>query len=419
MARDWRRVSDDERLSLVLRRMQVGGVCVLAGLLLFAVADWVQSPAHLGMLYLLKSIMAAQVALLLWAMRQPRAQARALELAALSICSLYAIGMIQSTFVIGEVQAAPASFIIISICAAALLPWGATAQAVTVAFGIAMMWINAVVVQGDLAAVLGYLQVAAFIGLAISVYLAAVFERHRLALAQTQADLRHANEVRERFVATMSHELRNAIGAVMGYNDLLLEGVAGPLNEKQAETARRAYECAVEMRDVLTATLDLNRFDARDMRLDLQPVDLNELVAELRGEIVRPPTKPNVQLEWRAAASHPLQTDRLKLKMVLRNLVGNALKFTEQGRVEVDVATDATGAEIVVRDTGAGIPPAALPTLFEPFEQAHGEVSRQHGGAGLGLHIVRQLVDALGGEISAESADGRGTVFRIRLPARP
>lgn len=415
-SRELARRFGEENRDLLLRRMRAGGACVMAGLVLFGIADWLHSPTALPGLYTLKGLMALQVGLLLWAVQRPWGRERAAMLAVVAVCSIYAFGTVQSTFVIRDVEAAPASFIIISICAAALLPWGATMQALTVVFGTAMLWLNAIVVDGTWVAAFGYLQVAALIGLSLSVYLAWLFARHRATLWRTEAELRRATEVNERFVAAMSHEVRNGIAVVMGYNDLLLEGVDGTLNPQQRRTAQRAWECAAEMLDVVAATLDLSRFDARGMTLDLQPVDLGELLAELEREVARPAAKPDLPLAWRVVRAGVLTTDRLKLKMILRNLVGNALKYTDRGSVLVQVSRIDDAAEVIVQDTGRGIPRAALPTLFDPFEQGHGGESRQRGGAGLGLHIARRLVDALGGTIDVESELGRGTTFRVWLP---
>jgi signal transduction histidine kinase len=124
-----------------------------------------------------------------------------------------------------------------------------------------------------------------------------------------------------------------------------------------------------------------------------------------------------VRLEWCLAADDTeLRTDPLKVKMVLRNLVTNALKFTEDGSITVTAEQLNGGVEFQVKDTGIGIAADKIPTLFEPFTQAHGIQSRRKGGAGLGLHLVRRLVDVLGGHIDITSEVGQGTTFRVWLP---
>jgi signal transduction histidine kinase len=112
-----------------------------------------------------------------------------------------------------------------------------------------------------------------------------------------------------------------------------------------------------------------------------------------------------------------VRTDPVKLKVVLKNLVTNALKFTERGSVSVEVTASAGWIEVVVADTGIGIAPESLPTIFEPFRQVHSAAPRRRGGVGLGLYIVRRLLDLLGATISVDSVAGRGSTFRVRLPA--
>ena len=122
-------------------------------------------------------------------------------------------------------------------------------------------------------------------------------------------------------------------------------------------------------------------------------------------------------IEWHLAAEVPaLRTDAVKVRMVLKNLVSNAIKFTERGAVHVTADRVGDRVRLTVSDTGIGIPAEELPHLFEPFRQSHGPRSRRAGGVGLGLFIVHRLVGLLGGEIAVESAPGRGTTFAVELP---
>jgi signal transduction histidine kinase len=123
-----------------------------------------------------------------------------------------------------------------------------------------------------------------------------------------------------------------------------------------------------------------------------------------------------VRLEWHADGDCVISSDPLKLKMIVRNLVTNALKFTERGSVTTTATSLGGGVELQVVDTGIGIAADKLATIFEPFTQAHGLQSRRKGGAGLGLHLVRRLVDVLDGTIAVQSEVGRGTTFRVWIP---
>jgi signal transduction histidine kinase len=141
------------------------------------------------------------------------------------------------------------------------------------------------------------------------------------------------------------------------------------------------------------------------------------LLTELEQEIRQLHRKPTVSLEWQTPTNlPPLQTDVLKLKMVLKNLITNAMKFTDAGVITIAATAQLGGVEFSVVDTGIGIPREALPIIFEPFRQADSSSTRRHGGVGLGLYIVRQLVDLLGGHVSVESEVGRGSTFRVWMP---
>jgi signal transduction histidine kinase len=238
-----------------------------------------------------------------------------------------------------------------------------------------------------------------------------------LETARLVEELEAANRLKSEFVATMSHELRSPLNIIIGYHELLLDGGFGALTEGQRDTLRRADRSARELLELINATLDLGRLQAKRMSLDLQDVRVAELVDEVGRTFAEAPDRPALDLRWHAAPELPsLRTDRVKLKMVLKNLVGNALKFTDRGGVVLDAFPREGGVEFCVRDTGIGIPPEARNAIFEPFSQVDVVRDRIRGGAGLGLYIVKQLLTGLGGTISVESQVGRGSTFRVWLP---
>jgi signal transduction histidine kinase len=235
--------------------------------------------------------------------------------------------------------------------------------------------------------------------------------------AQLIEELEAANQLKSEFVATMSHELRSPLNIIIGYHELLLDGSFGPLLDPQREPLRRADRSARELLDLISATLDLSRLESKRLALEIGPVSIGELLDEVGREVADLAERPNVQLHWHADADLPLlHTDRVKLKMVLKNLVGNAMKFTEQGSVSLRARAADGGAELTVTDTGVGIPAEAQRVIFEPFRQIDVGRGRVRGGAGLGLYIVKQLLEMLGGSISVESELGRGSTFRVVLP---
>ena len=152
------------------------------------------------------------------------------------------------------------------------------------------------------------------------------------------------------------------------------------------------------------------------MELECADVHLANLIDEVDSETRGLQERSPLSFLWRVSPGLQVHTDPAKLKLILKNLIANAIKFTEQGTVTLEAFPGNPGVEITVADTGIGIAPEALPIIFEPFRQADASLTRRRGGVGLGLYIVRRLLDMLGGSITVESEVGRGSTFRIQLP---
>ncbi len=238
-----------------------------------------------------------------------------------------------------------------------------------------------------------------------------------LANARLVEELENANQLKSDFVASMSHELRTPLNLIIGYTDLILDGTFGPVCADQVDTLGRVDKSARELLDLIEATLDLSRLEAKRVPLHLSDVNLSEILGDLQAEFAEAKHKPGVEMTWRTS-DEPITvcTDAVKLRMILKNLIGNALKFTNEGSISSSVELDDERVTFQVEDTGIGIAPGAQKQIFEPFRQADRSISPTFGGVGLGLYIVSRLVENLHGRIDLESEVGRGSTFRITMP---
>jgi len=235
--------------------------------------------------------------------------------------------------------------------------------------------------------------------------------------ARINDQLGHANSLKSEFVAMMSHELRTPLNPIIGYADLMLDGAFGDVTEEQRDALARMHRSAHSLLKLINEILDLSRLESGRISLDLHAIDLGPLLAGLDAETVELRRASGVALRFEVEPGLPeLTSDATKLKIVLKNLVVNALKFTPEGSVAVRARSAGDGIAFEVADTGVGIPAGSLELIFEPFRQAEAAQLRQQGGVGLGLYIVQRLLDALGGRIAVESEPGVGSTFRVWVP---
>lgn len=218
----------------------------------------------------------------------------------------------------------------------------------------------------------------------------------------------------------MSHELRTPLNVILGYVELLVEGGFGAVTVAQGAVLRRLEQNTRVLCELISMVLDLNRLEAGRLPLDVKGVELGALLEEIRAEMQGLCEQSGLSFRWQVEAALPVvQTDPGKLKVIVKNLVGNAIKFTPRGRVTVRAQAQPAGVEIGVSDTGIGIAPEAQALIFEPFRQVDSAATRRYAGSGLGLHIVKRLLEVLGGTVSVQSALGHGSTFRVWLPNSP
>lgn len=226
-----------------------------------------------------------------------------------------------------------------------------------------------------------------------------------------------ANRAKSEFLTTMSHELRTPLSVILGYSDLLLGEAFGCPRDEQIHPLRLIKNNAMELLDLTTAALDVSRLEAGRLPIETRTVEIAQLLEEIEVETQGVRERTNLEFAWKVEGQLPsLYTDPGKLKVVLKNLIGNAVKFTKEGSLTVEARDCVGGIEIKVVDTGIGIPSEALGLIFEPFRQVDTTAGRQRGGTGLGLHIVKRLLELLGGTIMVESKVGCGSTFRVWMP---
>jgi len=242
----------------------------------------------------------------------------------------------------------------------------------------------------------------------------------KLDLERKAAELTRANRYKSEFLANMSHELRTPLNSSLILAKLLADNRDGTLTPEQVKYARGIASAGNDLLALINDILDLSKIEARKIDLAHSSVKLDELAFRLSETFE--PMALEKQILFRVIKTPDLpetiDTDVQRLSQILKNLLSNALKFTERGTVSLEMRplNDGTNVEFAVRDTGIGIAPQYQQTIFEPFRQADGTTNRKFGGTGLGLSISRELARMLGGNIRLESTVGEGSVFRLVLP---
>ncbi|MEM7346853.1 MAG: GAF domain-containing protein, partial [Chloroflexota bacterium] len=245
---------------------------------------------------------------------------------------------------------------------------------------------------------------------------------------RTEADLAHARDqaleasrLKSELLAKVSHELRTPLNAIMGYAELLQSGVYGPIDRKQEKPLDKLINSSYYLTNLVGELLDQAKLDAGRLELDISSFPVAQLAEQLQSQMSILAQNKGLVFSIELSDNMPthLINDQIRLQQILTNLIGNAIKFTKEGRVEVCFSRlNNSYWQIVVSDTGLGIPLSAQKHIFEPFGQVDGSITREFGGTGLGLSIVKQLTTLMGGEISLKSELGQGSIFTVLLPVQ-
>jgi signal transduction histidine kinase len=258
------------------------------------------------------------------------------------------------------------------------------------------------------------------------------------ALQESFERLKELDRLKSNFLATVSHELRTPLTSVIGYSEMLLEGLAGPLSDEQAEYMGTIMEKGEQLLGLISGILDFSKIELGSLRLNTGPTNIVEIARSAVTTVMPIARKATVGIEFSTDGPVPsIIADGDKIRQVLVNIIGNAVKFNqENGKVSVDVGSctrdvaEAQGSDlpaalspqsedfisIKIADSGLGIPQDKLERIFDSFYQVDGSSTREYGGTGLGLAIARSLVDAHEGHIEVESEHNQGSTFTVLLP---
>ena len=236
-------------------------------------------------------------------------------------------------------------------------------------------------------------------------------------LYQMMEKAKDADRLKSAFLATMSHELRTPLNSIIGFTGIILQGLAGPLNDEQRKQLTMVQNSARHLLDLINDVLDISKIEAGQLEVTKEPFDIREAIEKVVQTVSTMASKKNIILSHEIDSEvEIIESDRRRVEQILLNLVNNAVKFTDRGKIKIECGANGNWLKIQVIDTGIGIKQEDKSKLFETFRQIDTGLSRQREGTGLGLSICKKLVELLGGKIKAESEFGVGSTFSFTLP---
>ncbi len=238
-------------------------------------------------------------------------------------------------------------------------------------------------------------------------------------LTEKKKEAEEANRLKSHFVSNVSHELRTPLNAIIGYSALLLDKTLGKINPKQEEALSNLLRNGKDLLTLINNLLDLSKVEAEEAPLLIEPVDLKVMIEETCQNF--PALRQGKEIEIRCQAAEGLYTihnDAFKIRQILSNLLSNAIKFTERGSITILAVNQENprGVLLSIEDTGIGMREEDIPSIFDPFRQIDGSITRQVGGTGLGLTIVKTAIEMIQGTLTVKSKLGHGSIFTVFLP---
>jgi signal transduction histidine kinase/CheY-like chemotaxis protein len=255
-------------------------------------------------------------------------------------------------------------------------------------------------------------------------YVATRHQERERGLLEAKLKAEHSNQEKSAFLANMSHEIRTPMNAILGFSELLQGELPSPRHRQYLQSIRSSADSLLQL---INDILDMSKIEAGVMNLHPEPTDLREMCDFIQTLFAEPAAKKKIQLACHVAADlpHAFMIDRIRIRQILVNLVGNAIKFTDTGSVDVRVLWEKASTNghitlvIEVQDTGLGIPQDKLDAIFKPFTQAGAHREKEIQGTGLGLAIVKRFTEAMGGTVTVASVLGQGSAFHLRFPDIP
>jgi signal transduction histidine kinase len=245
-------------------------------------------------------------------------------------------------------------------------------------------------------------------------------EEKTIELEQANIRLQEMDRLKSVFLASMSHELRTPLNSIIGFTGIILQGMAGDVNEEQRKQLTMVKNSASHLLSMIDDVLDISKIEEGRLKLSLEEFGLNDVVSEVVETLSSTASEKGLDLLTEVPEGITLFTDRRRMKQVLMNLGSNAVKFTDQGNVTIAARVPGDeNLEVRVIDTGIGIKKEDMDKLFQPFQRVGMSLTKSYTeGTGLGLHLTKKLVNLLGGDISAKSEYGRGSEFTLTVPLK-